>query len=180
MAENQWTYWGSNCRKNVRYWDKLRNMKIVTFHPVLTQRCNFSFRIWLLSFYFEEKLTTGADLGFSRGGGGRIFKKFRKFCRPFFTSTKLIFRALPKHCFAPIWPNFEKNRPKKGVFRHFLEIFDQKIAFFFGARSPFKTCIYWRLRRLKKVFRVHHQKWISQNSTKGWPFKSAGGRIPKI
>ena len=26
---------------------------------------------------------------------------------------------------------------------------------------------------------VHHQKWISQNSTKGEPFGSAGGRIPE-
>ena len=33
---------------------------------------------------------------FSRGGG-RIFKKNRKFCQPFFRLTKLIFRDLPKH-----------------------------------------------------------------------------------
>ena len=38
---------------------------------------------------------------------------------------------------------FEK-RPKKGIFGHFLEKFDQKIAFFFGARSRFKISIDWR------------------------------------
>ena len=36
--------------------------------------------------------------------------------------------------------NFEKQS-KKSVFRHFLEKFDQKIAFFFGARSPLKISI---------------------------------------
>ena len=38
--------------------------------------------------------TAGADLGFSRGGGGRIFKKTANFCRPFFRSTILKFQAL--------------------------------------------------------------------------------------
>ena len=63
---------------------------------------------------------SGADLGFSRGGG-RIFKKFSKILTTFFffRSTKLIFRALPKHCFAPILAkfsapqaNFSKNSQK--------------------------------------------------------------------
>ena len=39
---------------------------------------------------------SGADLGFSRGGG-RIFKKFSKILTTFFfRSIRLIFRALPK------------------------------------------------------------------------------------
>ena len=58
---------------------------------------------------------------------------------------------------------------------HFLETFDQKLRFF-GARSPLKISIYWRLR---KIFRVGHQILISQNSTKGGPFGSVGGRIPE-
>ena len=62
---------------------------------------------------------SGADLGFSRGEGGsgvdlefsrggadfqKIFQNFGDFF--FFRSTKLIFRALPKHCFAPILAKF--------------------------------------------------------------------------
>ena len=44
-----------------------------------------------------------ADVGFSRGGGGADFQKKSKILTTFFfRSTKLIFRALPKHCFAPI------------------------------------------------------------------------------
>ena len=55
-----------------------------------------------------------ADLGFSRGG--RIFKKLSKILTTFFfffRSTKLIFRALPKHCFAPILAKFLKKQSKK-------------------------------------------------------------------
>ena len=48
---------------------------------------------------------TEADLGFSRGGGGGA--DFQKIFQFFFRSTKLmIFRALPKHCFAPILAKF--------------------------------------------------------------------------
>ena len=46
----------------------------------------------------------GADLGFSRGGGADFQKILTTFF--FFRSTKLIFRALPKHCFAPILAKF--------------------------------------------------------------------------
>ena len=46
---------------------------------------------------FFVNFEPGADLGFSRGGGGADFQKnVQKFCRPFFRSTKLIFRAIPK------------------------------------------------------------------------------------
>ena len=61
----------------------------------------------------------GGSRIFSRG---RIFKKFSKILTTlFFRSTKLIFRALPEHCFAPIlakcsapqanfWKNSQKSR----------------------------------------------------------------------
>ena len=49
----------------------------------------------------------GADLGFSRGGGADFQKIFQNFDDLFFfRSTKLIFRALPKHCFAPTLAKF--------------------------------------------------------------------------
>ena len=87
---------------------------------------------------------SGADLGFSRGGGGADFQKiFENFVDLFFRSTKLIFRALPKHCFVPIFGyifcaagKILKKQAKNGVFRHFLEIIDQKIAFFRRALPP--------------------------------------------
>ena len=73
-------------------------------------------------------------------GGGRIFKKNSKTLTTFFfSSTKLIFRALPKHCFAPIFAKFSapqeslKKTGQKGVFMHFLKKFDQKIVFFWRA-----------------------------------------------
>ena len=59
----------------------------------------------------------------------------------------------------------KKKQAKKGVFRHFWNILTKNNAFF-GARSPIKISIYWRQRQLKKNFRVRHQKWISQNSSK--------------
>ena len=81
---------------------------------------------------------------FLEGGGANFQKKIRKFWRPFFfffRSTKLIFRALPKQCFAPILAkfsapqaNFWKNS-QKSRFGHFLKNFDKKIAFFL-ARAP--------------------------------------------
>ena len=52
-------------------------------------------------FSFIPIMEPGADLGFSRGGAD-FQKKFENFDDLFFRSTKLIFRALPKHCFAPI------------------------------------------------------------------------------
>ena len=83
----------------------------------------------------------GADLEFSRGGGG-FSKNFPKFWRLFsFRSTKLIFRALPKHCFAPILgkfcapqANFWKNS-KKSRFWALFEKFWQKNCVFL-ARAP--------------------------------------------
>ena len=69
----------------------------------------------------------------------------------------------------------KKKQPKKGVFWKIRT----KKSRFFGARSPLKVSIYWRQRRLQKVFRVRHQKWILENSTKGRPFESAEVRIPE-
>ena len=78
----------------------------------------------------------------------KIFQNFDDLF--FFRSTKLIFRALPKHCFAPILAkfsapqaNFKKKTVKKAVFGHFLKNF----AFFWHA-LPLKVSIYWRRRRL--------------------------------
>ena len=73
---------------------------------------------------YQVRKATAASL--IRGGSrSRIFsrgdlKKIRKFCRPFFRSTKLIFRALPKQLKDPVLvkfsvqqANFVKNRPKR-------------------------------------------------------------------
>ena len=61
-------------------------------------------------------LVAGADLGFSRGGAD-FQKKFENFDDLFFRSTKLIFRALPKHCFAPILAGkFLKKKQSKKPF----------------------------------------------------------------
>ena len=74
-----------------------------------------------LNLWFLIVKTRGESRIFSRGGG-RILKKFSKILTTFFfiRSTKLIFRALPKHCFAPILAkfsapqaNFLKNSQKK-------------------------------------------------------------------
>ena len=54
---------------------------------------------------FEWIVIRGGSRIFSRGGGG-FSKKFENFDDFFFRSTKLIFRALPKHCFAPILAKF--------------------------------------------------------------------------
>ena len=52
-------------------------------------------------------IATGADLGFSReGGGGGGFSKNFDDLFFFFRSTKLIFRALSKHCFGPTLAKF--------------------------------------------------------------------------
>ena len=64
---------------------------------------------------------------------------------------------LPNHCKDPI-----------------LENVNQKIAFF-DARSP-SNLVYSGA--FRKTLGSVSQKWISQNSTKGEHFGSAGGRIP--
>ena len=85
---------------------------------------------------------------FSRGGeggGGRIFKKkisrifknFQEFCRPSFKSTKLIFRALPKHYKDPVLAKIKKrNRPKKAFLGTFWKTLTKKLRFFRLALPP--------------------------------------------
>ena len=74
-------------------------------------------------FFRNSTNKAGADLGFSRGGGGRIFKKFSNILTTFFFfgSTKFIFifRALPKHCFAPILAKFSFGKSR------FLALFEK-------------------------------------------------------
>ena len=128
----------------------------------------------------------GGSRIFSRGGAD-FKKKFENFDDLFFfRSTKFIFRALPKHCFAPfLAQNFLRRRQifektvKKAVFGHFLKNFDKKIAFFFGARSPSKLVYVGAKGAFRKILGSVGQKWISEKVSKGGPFGSAGGRIPK-
>ena len=74
----------------------------------------------------------------------------------------MIFRALPKHCFAP---TLAKN-------------VDKKIAFF-GARSPSKLVYIGAESAFRKILGSVGQKWISEKVSKGGPFGSAGARIPE-
>ena len=90
----------------------------------------------------------------------------------FFRSTKLIFLALPKHCFAPILakfsaphPNFWKNS-QKSRFWALFEKFGQKIAFFFGARSPSKLAYIGAKGTFRKILGSVGQKWISEKVSK--------------
>ena len=61
---------------------------------------------------FIKDPSRGGSRIFSRGV--RIFEKFSKilttFFYFFFRSTKLILRALPKHCFAPILAKFSARQ----------------------------------------------------------------------
>ena len=52
--------------------------------------------------------------------------------------------------------NFKKQA-RKGIFRHFLENFDQKNFVFFGA-GYLKISIFWRQKRIQKNFRVSQRK----------------------
>ena len=82
----------------------------------------------------------GGSRIFSRGGG--FSKNFPKFWRPFFfRSTKLIFRALPKHCFAPTLAkfsapqaNFWKNSQKSRFWAIFEKCWQKNRVFL--ARAP--------------------------------------------
>ena len=131
-------------------------------------------------------IRSGADLGFSRRGGGADFQKIvQNFDDLFFRSTKLIFRALPKHCFARtlakfsapqanFWKNSQKSR-----FWALFEKFWQKNRVFFGARSPSKLVYIGAKGALRKTLGSVGQKWSSEKVSKGGPFGSAGGRIPE-
>ena len=91
----------------------------------------------------------GVSRIFSRRSG---FKK--KILGLFFRSTKLIFRALPKHYKIPVLAKnsvpqakFEKKQAKKGVSRHFFENVDRKKEFFRRTLPPHLS-LYWRQKRL--------------------------------
>ena len=100
-------------------------------------------------------LCPGAALGFSRGGGEEGFSKKLENLVDFFRSTKLISKVSKITIKTQFWANvlrrrqvFEKKNRAKRRFRLFLEKFDQKIAFFFGTRSPLKIKIFWCQKRL--------------------------------
>ena len=89
---------------------------------------NFTdFRMRLTDFR-KCSLYSGADLGFSRGGGGGFSKNFDDLFFFFFRSTKLIFRALPEHCFAPMLAKFsapQANFLKNSQKSRFWAIFEK-------------------------------------------------------
>ena len=58
---------------------------------------SFFFLFFFVQRKLCEVLATGADLGFSRGGGAVFQKNFENFDDLFFRSTKLTFRALLMH-----------------------------------------------------------------------------------
>ena len=97
--------------------------------------------------------TTGADLGFSRGGGADFQKKFENFDDLFFFLGR------------PNW-----------FFDWFFELSQSTVLpVFFGARTPSKL-VY--IGAFRKILGSVGQKWISEKVSKGGPFGSAGGRIP--
>ena len=62
-----------------------------------------SMQLKVLSNCLNER--QGRIYDFLEGGGG-FSNNFRKFCRSFFRSTELIFRALPKHSLVPVLAKF--------------------------------------------------------------------------
>ena len=137
---------------------------------------------------YGEKIES--QLRIQSGGGSRIFSRGGGgggggFSKKLFRSTKLIFRALPKHCFAPILAKFSAPHAnflktvKKAVFGHFLKNFAFFSRFFFGARSPSKLVYVGAKGAFRKILGSVGQKWISEKVSKGGPFGSAGGRIPE-
>ena len=129
----------------------------------------------------------GGSRIFSRGGGADFRKIFQNFDDLFFffRSTKLIFWALPKHCFAPILAkfsapqaNFWKNSQKSRFWALFEKVW-QKNCVFFGARCPPKLVYIGAEGAFRKILGSVRQKWISEKVSKGGPFGSAGGRIPE-
>ena len=111
------------------------------------------------------------DLGFSRGGAD-FQKKLENFDDLFFffRSTKLILELSQSTFLPPFWQNFLRRRQisektvKKAVF---------------GARSPSKLVYIGAKGAFRKILGSVGQKWISEKVSKGGPFGSAGGRIPK-
>ena len=68
------------------------------YRASLVQNLAFRFVLILDPTFKIDNKPSGADLGFSPGGGGADFQKFSKSLSTFFfRSTELIFRALPNH-----------------------------------------------------------------------------------
>ena len=116
-------------------------------------------------------------------GGSRIFSSlegggdFQKIVENF---VEFFFELCQSTVLSLFWPNFlhrRQNFEKTFQKRRFWALFGKfwpKYCVFSTRAHPFKTSIYWRQRRFYKFFRVHHQKWISQNSTKRVPLGRQG------
>ena len=157
--------------------------------------CDRFWWLWKNGYVFDNKRKSlewcqpGADLGFSRGGGADFQKIFQNFHDLFFRSTKLIFRALPKHCFAPILDkfcapqaNFWKNSQKKPFLGTFWKILT-KNSVFFGARSPSKLVYISAEGVFRKSLGSVGQKWISEKKGTLWVGRGSnpwGGCPPLI
>ena len=89
--------------------------------------------MWSINLHVKICRWGGKEKRALESRGGRIFKNCRKFCRPFF----IFFLSSAKALFYPYFGQIFcaagkilKRQAKKGVFGHFLENSDQKIAFF--------------------------------------------------
>ena len=144
---------------------------------------------------FKNYMVRGGSRIFSRGGG--LSKKFENFDDLFFflgrpnwffelsQSTPYFELSQSTPCFPPILAkftapqaNFWKNS-QKSRFWALLEKIWQKNRVFFGARSPSKLVYIGAKGAFRKILGSVGQKWISEKASKGGPFVSAGGRIPK-
>ena len=128
------------------YFNKYKNQVIKYFHLEKKSESEISMIELRRAYKNTYLLPGGGSRIFSRGGGRIFFENFVDLF--FFRSTELIFWALPKHGLVPVWGQIFcaagkilKKQSKQGVFRHFLESFDQKIAFFRSA-LPLKISIY--------------------------------------
>ena len=138
-------------------------------------RCMFPVCLISWGFFFKKLYDSGADLGFSRGGGGRIFKKFSKILTTFFfLGRPNWFFELSQSTVLPLfWQSFLRRR-------QIFEKFWQKNSIFFGARSPSKLVYIGAKGAFRKILGSVGQKGISEKVSKGGPFGSAGGRIPEV
>ena len=124
--------------------------------------------MWSINLHVKICRWGGKEKRALESRGGRIFKNCRKFCRPFFI---FFFELCQSTVLSLFWPNFLRRRQnfeKTGQKRRFWALFGKfwpKNCVFSTCAPPYKTSIYWRQRCFYKFFRVHHQKWISQNST---------------
>ena len=137
---------------------------------------------WLQTWF---KRSRGADLGFSRGGDS-----LENFVDIFLGRPKLIFWALPKHCFAPYFGKIflrrrqifgKKKQSKKAFLGTFWKILTKKNYVFSARAPPLKISKYWRRKPFRKFFRVVGRPKVDllKKYQRGDPFGSAGCRIPE-